>query len=116
MAIQWKAKTYVNPATGRRNTDRWELFVVGKNGKLVSIGGAISKLGMGKQCETIAFVCESKMQREIVTFEDAKTFRSTEGRFVVGNHLMDALRMIKWKYPDPEKVIADAIAEAIASF
>jgi hypothetical protein len=114
MGREWKARTYRDAYSGRRNDDRWELFVKNEKGDLVSIGGAISKLGFGKQCETIAFICEPKMQRDIVTFEHGRT--KTGGRFVVGNHLIDALRMIKWKYPDPEKVIADAIAEAIASF
>lgn len=101
MAKQWKASPYRYADGVPWNSDRFEVFVLGDDGKWKSVGGAISKWGK----TTVAFLCDREKQRTIRTLEDA--IDGTEGLCVLEDRLIDALRTLKRTYPDPEAVLAE---------
>lgn len=91
------------------NEDRYEIFVK-DNGQWVSIGGAIRRWDK----RTVAFICTKGAQRWIRTPLQAE--QETNGLYVWGNSVREALLTLKWKYPDPTETLHEAVALANASF
>lgn len=92
------------------NDGRWIILAPDSNRKLVEVGGAMSTYNNG----TIAWLCTHNTQEFIRRPEDAE--RESHGYFVWGQSLMQALKLLKYRYPDPHTTVAELDAELTAAF
>jgi hypothetical protein len=109
MDKQWKASPYRYLDGKSWNDDRYEIFVW-ENGRWVNVGGAIRKWG-GK---TIAWLCLPNTKYDIRTPRDAE--QKTDGLYVWGVTVKDALNTLKATYPHPSDTLRGWLARVIATF
>lgn len=109
MELRWIARPYRYADNVPWNADRYEIFVH-VEGEWVAVGGAIRHWSN----RTIAFLCTKTQQRLIRTPYDAE--QRSNSLYVMGDTVTDALRTLKWKYPDPLKTLSETEALLAASF
>jgi hypothetical protein len=103
MERKWVARPYRYADGVPWNEDRYELFVAGEGG-LVSIGGAIRSWDH----RTVAFLCPKTLQRLIRSPKDA--VNRTDGFYVIGASVKEALMLLKWRWPNPELTLLELAA------
>lgn len=99
MERKWVARPYRYADGVPWNQDRYEIFVLTAEG-MVSVGGAIRSWSH----RTVAFLCPKEVQRKIRTPQDAET--RTEGLYVVGASVKEALSQLKWRWPNPDHTLS----------
>lgn len=107
---RWLARPYKYADGVPWNEDRYEVFVLGDAGTLVSVGGAIRSWDM----RTVAFLCGRTMQRVIRTQQDAVT--RTNGLYVIGASVIEALNLLKIRWPRPAQILDDLALVQQAEF
>jgi hypothetical protein len=110
MSREWVARKYVYADGVAWNKNRLEIFVreAGQE-EWRSVGGAFTQRGE----LTVAFLCAQREQWSINLWSDVTSH--PKGRYVQGRTLHEALRMLKWKYPDPVALLnEDDRLEAMA--
>jgi hypothetical protein len=100
MRRRWLARPYAYADGVPWNDGRYEIFIRGSAGDMVSVGGAMCNRKQG----TIAFLCPKSTNRIIRTPLDAANL--TDQLYVKAATLKDALTLLKKTFPDPENSLA----------
>lgn len=110
MESKWIARPYKYADGVAWNDFRYEIFFRVED-EWVSVGGVMQLKG---RVEAIAFLCRHTSQRYIRSPQHVE--REVAGRYVMGDNIEEALRTLKWKYPEPVQLLQDDYEMRAASF
>jgi hypothetical protein len=111
MELLWHAKRYKYFDGNVWNSGRYEIEVrQSVDQEWVSVGGAITRWGR----ESVAYLGTMTTHKMVKNLETAR--KNTDGLYVEGDTLREALMMLRWKYPDPQEILKEARRLALAAF
>lgn len=110
MQKRWIARPYCYADNQAWNPGRKELFIW-KDGEWFPVGGAMLIEATGR---SVAFLCTRTANRTIR--KPGQVQAESNGLFVLGTSLREALDILKFKYPDPERTLAEAEQQVMAAF